>query len=354
MNILNDAKQMDILDTQNMMGYLHSMPKDLQLAWQMGLHLALPKWDNITRVLICGMGGSAIGADMAATYASYKGCVPVMVHRDYNLPEWVKGAETLVIASSHSGNTEETLSSFHEAGKRGCRRMAVCTGGKLAELADAEGAPVWRFKHEGQPRAAVPYSFGLLLAALTQLNIIPNPEDEISEAWKVMEKQRDELSPSVPVFKNPAKRQAGQWMNRWVMVLGSDYLVPIARRWKGQISELAKAWAQFEALPEADHNTLAGVFNPETILMQTTVMFLQAESNHPRNTLRAKLTRGMMLEQGMGTDVYMAPGHSALAQMWSALQFGDYAAYYLAMLYGVDPTPIPTLVALKESLNAVK
>jgi len=349
--ILDDHVQMQALDPDNMMAYLQALPTDLLKAWRIGGEQNLPPLGNIRQVIISGMGGSAIGADMAATYAAYTGLVPVHVHRDYGLPSWVQGQETMVIASSHSGNTEETLSSYMEARMRGCRCMAVCTGGKLAAMAGNDGIPVWLFQHTGQPRAAVPFSFGLLLAALTRLQILPDPQKELMEAAECMEAQARQLDPVVPVSANPAKRQAGQWMNRWVTVMASDYLAPIARRWKGQVNELAKAWAQFETLPEADHNSLAGIFMPESVLTQTVVMFLQSPSDHPRNRLRSELTRQMILEAGIGTDVYHARGKSPLAHMWTSLQFGDYSAYYLAMLYGMDPTPIPTLVALKNALS---
>ena len=171
--------------------------------------------------------------------------------------------ETLVIASSHSGNTEETLAAFEQAQTAGCRILALCTGGKLAAQAIATNIPLWTFEHHGQPRAAVGFSFGLLLALLSRLGLIPDPADELSGAITAMRKQQADLRAEVPVVRNLAKREAGQLVGRWVMVFGADVLEPVARRWKTQINELAKAWAQFELLPEADHNALAGLTQPE-------------------------------------------------------------------------------------------
>ena len=165
------------------------------------------------------------------------------------------------------------------------------------------------------------------------------------------ENQQSILRPEVPAVNNPAKRMAGQLMGRWVAVFAADYLDPVARRWKGQISEIAKAWAQFEFLPEADHNSLAGLNNPESALMQTMALFLQAPANHPRNQLRLDFTRQVFMTQGINTDMIQAKGESPMAHIWTLLHFGDYTAYYLAMAYGEDPTPVEILAALKDELG---
>jgi glucose/mannose-6-phosphate isomerase len=308
------------------------------------------------------MGGSAIGADLLAAYISPKCRVPVFIHRDYDLPAWARGAETLVIASSHSGNTEETLDSFDAALKAGCRILAVCTGGELEARACTNGVPVWKFEHKGQPRAAVGFSFGLLLAAFSRLGLMDAPEKITTEVVTTIEsikKQQENLRAEVAVAHNPAKRLAGQLVGRWVTVFGSGMLAPVARRWKTQINEIAKAGAGFESLPEADHNTLAGLSNPKDVLSRTFAIFLRTpsettNSTHPRNRLRAELTRQAFMLEGLNADVYDAQGDSSLAHVWTALHFGDYLAYYLAMAYGVDPTPVEALEKFKASMKEAK
>jgi glucose/mannose-6-phosphate isomerase len=312
--------------------------------------LNLPAWQGIKNVLIAGMGGSAIGADLLSAYSAPLCPVPVVVQRGYILPAWARGPGTLMIASSHSGNTEETLAAFDQAQSNGCRILALCTGGKLAQKAEAKNTPLWTFAHPGQPRAAVGYSFGLLLALLSRLGLIPNPEAELSAATSAMRKQQTDLRAHVPVVQNLAKRVAGQLIGRWVMVFGSDVLEPVARRWKTQINELAKAWAQFEALPEADHNALAGLIQPESAFSSGIALFLRAPSYHPRNLLRTELTKQAYMLEGLNTDFIDAQGDTALAQQWTALHLGDYVAYYLAMLYEIDPTPIPALEGFKKKL----
>lgn len=353
---LDDLDLIHKLDAQNMLGEIDNLPAQLEKAWELGMKQPCEGSEpsqGFSRVLISGMGGSAIGADLVSAYVAPVCRVPVVVHRDYGLPAWARGPETLVIASSHSGNTEETLNSFDAALEAGCTILAICTGGELEQRAHAAGAPVWKFEHAGQPRAAVGFSFGLLLAVFARLGLVPAPESELLDAAAGMRSAQEALRANIPTAQNPAKRMAGQLVGRWVNVCGAGILAPVARRWKGQINELAKAGAGFEVLPEADHNALAGLENPD-VLMQTITLFLSAPSDHPRNRLRADLTRRAFLTAGLNTDVYEAKGETRLAQMWTTLHFGDYAAFYLAMAYGMDPTPVEALQDFKAAMKAAK
>jgi glucose/mannose-6-phosphate isomerase len=346
----NDCTSFKQLDTQNMLGEIDNLPRQLQSAWELGQQPPLPDADGINRIVISGMGGSAIGADLLSAYITPVCKLPVIVHRDYTLPAWAYGPATLVITSSHSGDTEETLAAFDAALKAGCHILAVCTGGELERRAKSQKIPVWKFNHAGQPRAAVGFSFGLLLALFARLGLVADSEKDVLEAVADMRSQQETLRAEVPLAENPAKRMAGQLVGRWVNVYASGMLSPVARRWKGQMNEIAKAGAGFELLPEADHNALAGLENPE-VLMQTMTIFLHAPSDHPRNLFRTNLTRQGFVEQGLNTDSYAANGKTPLAHIWTALHFGDYLAYYLAMQYGMDPTPVNALQNLKSALK---
>ena len=349
---LDDFARFNEIDLEDMLSQIDELPDQLLTAWEIGLDSSLPSWSGISNVLIAGMGGSAIGADLLAAYASPIGSVPIFVHRDYDLPAWVKGSQTLVIASSHSGDTEETLSALETALKRKCRCLVISTGGKIAQYAKSSGIPVWRFEHEGQPRAAVGYSFALLLAVLFRLNLIPNPSRDLIGTVVALREGQTQLLADISIANNPAKRIAGQLVGRWVTVMGSGLLAPVARRWKGQISEIAKAWAQFEFLPEANHNTLAGIQNPEDLLSRITVLFLCAPSDHPRNRLRSDLTRKTFMLEGLGTDFIDAQGETPMAHLWTCLHFGDYIAYYLAMAYEVNPTLVTVIENFKAEMRA--
>lgn len=350
---LDDLTQIQYIDTQNMLGEIDRLPDQLAEAYALGESLPLPAISGIRSVVIGGMGGSAIGADLLAAYIAEACPAPVSVHRDYGLPAFARGPETLFIASSHSGNTEETLDAFVHAQQRGCTIVAVCTGGELAARAAQVGVPLWQFQHTGQPRAAVGFSFGLLLALFERLGLIPTQAAAVQSAVAAMKAQQESLRADVPAALNPAKRYAGQLVGRWVTVFGAGLLAPVARRWKGQINELAKAPANFEFLPEADHNTLAGIIHPADLLASRTLsMFLRAPGEHARHALRTEITRQTFMLEGLNTDFYQAKGDTPLAHQWTALHFGDYMAYYLAIAYGVDPTPVDALTHLKGALKA--
>jgi glucose/mannose-6-phosphate isomerase len=360
---LDDVVEFKKLDPQDMYGHIDGLPDQLQFAWKLGHELPMPTWPDVSastpirQVVIAGMGGSAIGGDLLAAYLEPLSRAPIFVHRDYGLPAWAAGPETLVIASSHSGNTEETLDAFGQAHTHGCCCLCISTGGKLAKAAVEVGAPTWTFEHHGQPRAAVGFSFGLLLAAFTRLELVAEPQviaAELVGAVDAMRLQQQSLRADVPVARNPAKRMAGQLVGRYVSVLASGLLAPVARRWKGQVSEIGKAWAQFEFIPEADHNTLAGTLKPEELLSHLIVVFLQSGADHPRNALRLDFTRQVLMTEGINTDFFKSPGSSRLANQWAALHFGDFMSYYLAMAYQVDPTPVTALQKLKARLDLVK
>jgi glucose/mannose-6-phosphate isomerase len=348
---LDDVKGFDTIDHSRMIDEIRGLPAQLETAWKIGMSSSFTKPEGLRGVLVSGMGGSAIGADLLSAYVQDQCPVPVIVQRDYGLPAWVKGKEMLVIASSHSGNTEETLSAYDEAMARHCQVLVISTGGELMQRASHQAVPVLKFEHAGQPRAAVGYSFGLLLAAMYRARLIANPEAELKKTVAFLTDYQKTIEAAVPVVQNPAKRLAGQLVGRLVLTIGSGLLAPVARRWKGQVNELAKGFGIFDALPEVDHNTVAGVLNPEKGLSEIMALFLRYSSEHPRNQKRSEITQKLFLEEGINSDSYTAPGKSSMEQMWSAVTFGDYLAYYLAMAYDVDPTPIDVITRLKTAMK---
>ncbi len=353
---LDDLEYARTIDRQNMLAEIEDLPDQFSRAYAMGIKTSeVSQTSEVSRVVIAGMGGSAIGADLLAAYVAASCPVPVVIHRDYGLPGFARGPETLVICSSHSGNTEETLDAFEAARKNDCRIIVVCTGGELLKRAADANMPVLTFAHDGQPRAAVGYSFGLLLACFVRLGLIPDQADLVPGTVTEMKRLQEQFRAEVPTVQNPAKRYAGQLVGRWVTVFGSGLLAPVARRFKTQINENTKAAANFEVIPEADHNTLAGTALPQEVLAPRTMnLFLRAPSDHPRDRLRMDLTKQAFMLEGMNTDFLDARGNTPLAHMWTMILTGDYISYYLAIAYGVDPTPIPALQNFKETLKGSK
>ena len=352
---LDDLDRFKQLDPHNTLGEIDNLPDQLGFAYQLGLKLELPAWTDIRQVIIAGMGGSIIAGDLLAAYCATLAPIPVSVHRDYDLPLFARGETTLVICVSHSGDTEETLSAFEAARAAGCRIVVIGTGGELAQRAQSSNIPFWTFDHAGQPRAAVGFSFGLMLVLFERLGFIPTQKEAVEDAVAAMKRSQGHFKADVPAAKNPTKRYAGQLMGRWVTFIGSGMMTAVARRWKEQINKIAKAGANFEALPDANHSTLTGTLNPqETLNAHTMTLFLRAPSDHPRNRLRSDMTRQAYMLEGMNTDYVDARGNTPLAHLWTLIIFGDYMAYYLAMGYGIDPSPTPALDDFKRMVAEAK
>jgi glucose/mannose-6-phosphate isomerase len=348
---LDDLRRMDTLDPGGMRRKIDTLPEQLAQAWGRSATLPLPPGGELDHIVFAGMGGSAIGADLASVHARQKASASLTVWRDYGLPHWAAGPSTLVVLSSHSGNTEETLAAHAQAKKVGARRVIFTSGGELARRAAESGDAVWPIDDPGPPRAAVGFSFAYSLRVLARLGQIDDPTLDVEGAVQAMSAQREMFRAESPVVQNPAKRMAGQLMDRWPILFGAGVLAPVARRWRTQINELAKAPAQYEEIPEADHNVVAGTAGPESLIGKTMAVFLRAPADEPDLTRRIEVTRHVLMVEGYNTDSIDGVGESRLAQQWTCLHYGDYAAYYLAMAYGVDPTPIPAIEQLKEQLQ---
>lgn len=348
---LDDVERMRVLDPEGMLSRIDALPGQLESAWAEAAGHRMPEVKDVRHVVFAGMGGSAIGADLATAFARRQSKASLTVWREAGLPAWASGPGCLVVVSSHSGNTEEALTAYREAGPAGARRVVLTSGGVLKEEAERSGDPVWPIRHTGPPRAAVGYSFAFSLAVLNRLGLVPDPGGEVAMAVAAMRGQAARLTADSPVVRNPAKRMAGQLMDRWPIFFGGGILGPVARRWRSQVNELAKAPAQFEELPEADHNVVAGTAGPASLIGKTMAVFLRATRDDPGVNRRVEATRHLLMVEGYNTDMVDGEGECLLAQQWTALQYGDYAAYYLAVAYGVDPMPIPAIESLKDLLR---
>ena len=348
---LNSFRQFKSIDNGNMLGEIQKLPAQLQEAFALGKDHPLPENKVFDNVIIAGMGGSVIGADLLVNYAYQDLAIPTFVLRDYNLPEWASGTNCLVICSSHSGNTEETNSVLSQAMKRNCTVIVFTTGGKILSTALENNLASWKFTHTGQPRAAVGFSFGLLLRLFSRLALIPEQDEAVKNAVSAMDQLIKQIDADIPIVNNPAKRLAGQFVDQHISVFGAEHLSPVARRWKTQINELAKCWAQFEIIPEADHNTLAGVIQPSKMIPKVFTVFLESKHFHPRNRKRMNLTLTEFTVAGLCTDKIDFSADEKLTEIWKAILFGDYVSFYLAMMYDIDPTPVDAIESLKRQMQ---
>ena len=349
---LDDLDLFKKIDTQNMLAQIDGLPDQLQSAWELGQTLPLPDFADIQNIVIAAMGDSAISAELVTASVSSNIRIPATLHRGYGLPAFANGPQTLVVCISHSGNSEEVLDAFDAAQKNKCSLLIISTGGELTKRAIEINILAWRFDYEGMDTTAIAYPFALLLALFTRLGFIQDPANDVTEAVAMMKRSQQHITADVIAAKNPAKRYAGQLVGRWVTFVGTENLAPVARRWKTQINQLAKAGANFEIVPEATHNTLIATINPTpTLNAHTMTLFMRAPSDHPRNRLRSDLMRQAFMLEALNTDVIDARGESIIAHLWTLIIFGDYMAYYLAMAYGADPSEEDAALSFKRSLS---
>ncbi len=339
------------LDRGNMLGYLHEFPQQCRAAWHKATDFKLPEgYDAIDKVVILGMGGSAIGGDLFRSLISPAGKPVVFVHRDYDLPPFVDD-KTLVIASSYSGNTEETLSAFSQALKRDCKRLVMTTGGKLKTLATDAKVPVFLIDLVSQPRAALGYSLLPLVAFLQKLNLAQDKTAEVEAMIPVLERLVQELSETVPTSSNRAKQLAAKLQGKIAVIYGAGMLSEVARRWKTQINENSKTWAFFEVFPELNHNAVVGYQFPKEITLNIYVVLLRCHSLHPRTLVRYQLTSELLKQNSISHEIVDGYGENELTQMMSLVLLGDWVSYYLAILNETDPTPVKAIEYLKERLS---
>ena len=347
---LDDVSVLHELDGKGMLGHVAALARQCLDAWAAVRELELPVRHMEThRVIVTGMGGSAIGGDLAAVVVEPHSLLPIQVLRGYGLPAYAD-RQTLVIASSYSGNTEETLSSFRAARKRGCALVAVTTGGELARLAREWEVPLVTFGYKSQPRAALGYSLMSLLGVLRARGLTGDLDADLAAAAALLDEQEAVLAPTSPRVDNLAKRLAADLAGHLPVVAGAGPLASVACRWKTQFNENAKAWAYYEPLPEMDHNALSGIDFPAPTPEWLRLLFLEGEGMHARNRLRLDLTQEIFEEHGVTCHRVPVPGESPLAQILAGVQLGDYVSVYLAFLYGTDPTDIGAIVSLKDKM----
>ncbi len=338
------------LDVSGMLDHLHRFPEQCERAWEKVLEFDLPQeYAGIDKVVILGMGGSAIGGGIVRRLALAETRVPVWVHRDYGLPSFVDEG-TLVIASSYSGNTEETLSAFAESLKTPSKKLVLTTGGELKELAEKEGIPLFLIDYQAPPRAAFPHSFISLVGIFQKLGLLGDKSADLQEALQILNRLSKDLAETTPLVSNPAKQLATKMWGRVAIIYGAEILSDVAQRWKTQLNENSKTWAFFELFPELNHNGVVGYEFPSQVKERMFVALLHSTLFHPRNLLRYKATAELLAEAGISHEFVEAVGETAFAQVMGLVLFGDYLSFYLAMLNGIDPTPVYSIDFVKEYL----
>ncbi len=337
----------DAVDASKQLDDILGMPDQLRDAlWRVESANLKPE-DSPAGLIVAGMGGSAIGGGLARAVLGDRASRPIVLARGYALPAWTT-PDTTVLCASYSGNTEETLAVFEAAGAVGANRVVATTGGRLAEDARADDVPVIPLPGGFQPRVAVAYALVVALEVAALCGAGEGLHSEIDVAAAHAERLVTRWGPDGP--SDGLAKALARGLHRTIpQISGAGLTAPIAYRWKTQINENAKTPAFASELPELDHNEIVG-WEGASELGPFSSVFLDDSDLHPRIRQRIELTRGLIGGSGASTYRIESVGETRTERLVSLLLLGDLVSLYLAVLRGVDPTPVKTLDRLKEAL----
>ncbi len=326
--VIETVERIRAADQANMLDRIKELGTQMRDAWGIGKAAQLPPaYADVRNITLAGMGGSAIGGDFAAALLADDLKIPMIIHRDYGLPSYV-GRDSLVIASSYSGNTEESLSAFGEAQKRGAKVLVLTTGGKLADLGRSANYPVVTFSYKAQPRAALGYSLGLVLGCLVRLGFVRDLAADIEAALADL-----------------------ALYGRVIFAYGAGVMGVMARRVKGQWNENAKNWSAFDVMSELNHNAVVGFPHPPIARDALTVLLLRSDRDNPRHKIRFDVTAELLDRAGIPHRTIRFLGQSMLSEVLQMVMFTDYVSFYLALLNGADPSEVKSIDYLKDRLT---
>ena len=346
---LDDAVVLRAADPEDMLGTVLALGDHAREGYALGRAAApLPSADGIGSVVFCGMGGSAIAGDVVRVLAAERLHVPVVVVRSPELPAFV-GPHAVVIASSYSGNTAETLALFEEALARGCRQVVVTSGGELERRAVEEGIAVVAVPGGFMPRAAFGYLTLGTIGALVEMGLLPGAGQDLDDAFEIMERVVSVSGPDVSATVNPAKTLALRIGDRTPVIWGAEGIAAVAAsRWKAEFNENAKVAAFASALPELDHNEVVG-WSPGQG-ERSFLVALRHDGENPDVAARFPLSIDIARSSGIEAEEVRASGRSDLARLLELVQVGDLVSTYLGIVRGVDPSPIDAIERLKAAL----
>ena len=329
------------VDSENLLDDVLAMPAHLTDALWRVESARLEPMDS-SGVVVCGMGGSAIGGELARAALGDRLSLPLTTVRDYELDPWTL-PDRVVLCASYSGNTEETLACFEAAEAVGARRVVTTTGGALGAAARAAKVPVIPIPAALQPRAAIGYMFTAAIELAAIAGAAPAIRTEIDAAASHLASERDELAARAGAL-------AAALEGSYPVIYGSDLTAPIAYRWKTQMNENAKTPAYTHDLPEMGHNEIVG-WNQDAGSQRFSAVFLLDSDQHPRARRRMELTAKLIEPEAQSVHLIETKGETRTARLLAAVMLGDLASLHLAAARGVDPTPVAPIERLKDELG---
>jgi glucose/mannose-6-phosphate isomerase len=352
--VLDDIEKIKAVDKSKMINFSLDSAKLYRESAKLAekIQVNYPKPDSI---IVAGMGGSGIGGDLLKDWARNRTAVPIEVNREYQLPAYA-GKRTLVLITSYSGDTEESLGAFLDALKRKCMIYCVSSGGALLENAERLKVPYLRVPGGMPPRAALPYLFVPLLKGMEKMGLVSGASEELSEALQLLEKISKDNSPEKPAKENFSKTLALNIGQTAPVVYGFGFYRSVAQRFKQQFNENSKVPAKWEVFSELNHNEIVGWERAGELGKCFSAIFIRDKEEPTEIHSRIEITKELVGKAGLELFEVPAQGKSPLAKMLSTICIGDFTSIYLALLHSVDPTPVKTINYLKDTLkeNGVK
>lgn len=354
-NILDDIKAIKKLDSQNMLGSLQLLFKQVEQIYDTAEALKVSNnYKNVNKIVVLGMGGSALGAHVIKTLFVEELKYPLEIVNDYNIPNFVDN-KTLVIGSSYSGTTEEVLSAIKEARQKKAKIVVISAGGELEKIAKKNKYPALVFTTEnnpcGSPRMGLGYSIVGQLILFSKLGILKISKKQIQEIIKTLAYYDTLFGVLTPEKENPAKWLAKHTLDKSVWYVGAEHLVGNIHIAANQMNENAKRFASFFVIPELNHHLMEGIINPKS--NQKDLLFVCVESDFygERIKKRFAVTKKILDKNKIQNINYRCQEKDKMMQVFEILVLGSYVSYYSALLEGIDPTAIPFVDYFKEQMK---
>ena len=345
---------MEQIDKENMFGSIWDFPENIVDAIRLGKSIDLKnKYSNINNIIVAGMGGSAIGGDVVYSLIGDEIKIPYFVIRGYNIPSWVD-SRTLVICSSYSGNTEETIEILGKVKSVGAKVCAITTGGRIRKICEKYSFDKVIIPSGLQPRAALAFSFIPILFILLKINIISNSflawlvssSDLIKQNRKIYSKKND---------NNPVWLLAKKMYNKIPIIYAdSDILNTVAVRLKGQICENSKMLAYHNIFPEMNHNEIVGWEKNSELFKSYFIIWLFDNKIHRRNTARQQIVMNILNKISIDQCKLEVTGDNFEERFLLLIHYGDWLSYWCAILHKIDPSPVKNINRLKNKLSEMK
>jgi glucose/mannose-6-phosphate isomerase len=352
---LDDITKLEEFDTGKMFTSIRNIPDQMEQAWTEVDRLEIPKsYSAIENIVFCGMGGSALGGRIIDSLTTSTIRVPFEIFTEYNLPNYVNN-KTLVILSSYSGNTEETINCAHEALNKNALVVGITTGGKLSEFLERNKLPRYLYEPKSnisnQPRMALGYSVASVLKLLSKIGIYDLDNQEFFEICTHARQRINAYDTLVKTDENVAKMLSTGFFHKSVILISSEFLYGVTHAVKNQINENSKTFSALFDIPEINHHLMEGLKFPEKLREITKFLFITSDLYKLRILKIHQITKSVIEKNGFDVLTFKPEGKTKSNQIIDTLIFGSFFAVYLAFLYGIDPIPIPWVDYFKQELS---